>query len=303
MKILITGASGWLGRNSIRYFLNNGFASNNLILVGSRNRKIEINKDMFVEILDFEQISNLINNEELMGIIHLAYLTKDYSNQNLDNYIKTNLELTNKIVKILHLNRPTWMVYVSSGAIYSNYEKQLIENDIKSNPYGYLKYRDEIKFTETCKILDINLTIGRLWGSMGIDFINAKKYAVGEFMINALTGKDIIIKSNRNVYRTYCDSEQFVEMCIRSAISIKHTLFDSKGEIVEIEKLAVKIKELLNPKINIIRDKFDKNLTPDDYYARNDTFFDLSRNLNLEILSLKDQIIKSATYIQSHLNI
>lgn len=138
---------------------------------------------------------------------------------------------------------------------------------------------------------------------MGIDFIHAKKYAVGEFIIKTLTGKDIFINSNRIVYRTYCDSEQFIQMCIQSANLSKFTLFDSNGEVIEVEDLAYRVKELLNHRINIHRNKLNESLDSDDYFSRNETFFDLSKKLNLKLLSLDEQIIKTANYIKNNLDV
>ena len=303
MKILITGASGWLGRNTIKYFLSKNIPLSDLILIGSKHRIEQIEKNMEVNIVTFSDIQKYIKNESIDGIIHLAYLTRDHSGLNLDSYIKTNIELTSTIEKILQVHKPKWMVYVSSGAIYSNYSSEIIEQDIVSNPYGFLKYKDEVKFRDLCNEFGINLTIGRLWGATGNDFIHAKKYAIGEFIINALISRNIFIKSNFNVFRTYCDSEQFIQICIESAIKNKFTLFDSNGEIIEVQELAIRIKNLLQPKIEIIREKLDSNLYVDDYYARNNTFFSLANDLQIKLLSLDEQIFKTSGYIKKNLDL
>lgn len=302
MKILITGASGWLGRNSIKYFLNQGIPESNLILVASKNKEIQVDKNFKLKTIKFNQISNFINAEGLEGIVHLAYLTRDFFDKNLDKYIAVNTEISNNIMKLITTHNPNWVVYVSSGAIYKNYEKEVLEDDIVHNPYGFLKIQDEIAFREICEKRQINFTIGRLWGATGNDFIHAKKYAVGEFVINALVEKNILIKSNRKVYRTYCDSEQFMELCIRSASYNKFKLFDSKGEIIEIQNLASRIKKCLNSKIEIIRDEVNNTLVPDDYFARNNSMYQLANELDVKLLELDEQILKTATYIEKNLN-
>jgi nucleoside-diphosphate-sugar epimerase len=84
LKIIITGASGWLGRNSIRYFLNNGLKLENLILIGSYNRELEIFKGLNVQIETFEEVIKSKKYSIIDGIVHLAYLTRDKIDGNVE---------------------------------------------------------------------------------------------------------------------------------------------------------------------------------------------------------------------------
>ena len=72
-KILITGASGWLGRETIELLaelLGNQF-SNKVILAGSKSRLIKVNKNDY-SVIDFNSISQ--DNPKLGIILHLAFL-------------------------------------------------------------------------------------------------------------------------------------------------------------------------------------------------------------------------------------
>lgn len=296
MKIIITGASGWLGRNSIRYFLNNGLKLENLILIGSYNRELEIFKGLNVQIETFDEVIKSKKYSIIDGIVHLAYLTRDKIDGNVEEYKKINLIITNQLFDLLE-TKPKWLTYVSSGAIYSKFKNQIIETDATSNMYGFLKLQDERILTEYCQDKSINLSIGRLWGASGRDFINPSKYAFGEFILKAVANQDINILSPRKVFRKFCDSEQFMEICIRTAQKNHLTVFNSGGELVEIEELANLIAHTLNAKINVGREYFDAKAEPDDYYSRDESYFILAKNLDVKLLSLRDQIIKTTNYL------
>ena len=301
MKIIITGATGWLGRNSIRFFLNSGLNLENLILIGSHKRDIEIFDGVRVSVKTFDEVINSTGLFNFYGVVHLAYLTRDKISNNINEYVNENSKITNQVMQILKL-KPKWFTYVSSGAIYSNYLNQTLESDSKSNPYGYLKHQDELKFDQYCSDNSINISIGRLWGASGKDFINPSKYAFGEFILNSLANEDITIESPRAVFRKYCDSEQFMEICIKTAQTWPRTIFNSSGELFEIEDLAKLVAKTLNSKIKVSRKYFEANIVPDDYYSRDEDFIRLAKLLDIKLLDTKEQILKTSDYLKLSVN-
>jgi nucleoside-diphosphate-sugar epimerase len=298
LKILITGASGWLGRNSIRYFLRQGLNLEDLILIGSKQRQILLDNEISIKIHTFQDFPRLLGGNKLEGVVHLAYLTRDFAKNSLNEYINKNSLISDEIIKIFEY-KPLWFTYVSSGAIYSNFENKVIEVDINKNPYGYLKMQDEINFQRICELNSINISIGRLWGASGIDFINAEKYALGEFVLNSINNRDIKINSSRKIFRKYCDSEQFMEICIKMAQTKAITVFNSNGDLIEIGELAKMIAQIVNKKIQIYRPTIDLNLDYDDYYPRDNEYFNIAKSLQLTPLSLEEQIQKTCTYLKS----
>lgn len=298
MKILITGASGWLGRNSIKYFLRQGLNLEDLILIGSNRRQILLDNEISVKIHTFQDFPRLLGDNKLEGVVHLAYLTRDFAKNGVNEYIHQNSLISDEIVKIFEF-KPLWFTYVSSGAIYSNFENEIIEIDVNKNPYGYLKMQDEINFQRICELNSINISIGRLWGASGTDFINAEKYALGEFVLSALNGSDIKIKSSRNIFRKYCDSEQFMEICIKMAQTKTLTVFNSNGDLIEIGELAKKVAQIVNNNIQIFRPTLDLNLGDDDYYPRDNDYFNIAKSLHLTPLTLEEQIKKTCAYLKS----
>jgi nucleoside-diphosphate-sugar epimerase len=177
-----------------------------------------------------------------------------------------------------------------------------LENDSKSNPYGYLKRQDEIEFDQYCRENSINISIGRLWGASGKDFINPNKYAFGEFILKSLANEDISIESPRAVFRKYCDSEQFMQICIRTAQTWPQTIFNSSGELLEIEDLAKLVTKTLNSKIKVRRKYFDANIVPDDYYSRDEDFIKLAETLGIKLLSTREQILKTFDFLKTSVN-
>ncbi len=296
MKIIITGASGWLGRNSIRYFLNRGIKLENLILIGSHKRDLEIFNGINVNIETFEEVINSPKSLSIEGIVHLAYQTRDKVGENISKYISENSKITNQVCQLLE-SKPRWFTYVSSGAIYSNYQNQVIEVSPNSNPYGFLKHQDENIFNKFCGENSINISIGRLWGASGIDFINPNKYAFGEFILKSLANQDIEILSPRKVFRKFCDSEQFIEICIRSAQQSPLTVFNSSGELIEIEDLANLIVNIINSKSQVRRKYLDLNADSDNYFSLDEDYFNLAKDLGINLLGLREQVIKTSAFL------
>ena len=101
LKIIVTGASGWLGRNSIRFFLNNGLQIENLIFVGSSKREINVGDGIKININTFEETIKSLDSNEVEGIVHLAYLTRDKVGKNIGEYIEKNLIITDQIFQLL----------------------------------------------------------------------------------------------------------------------------------------------------------------------------------------------------------
>jgi len=294
-NILITGASGWLGKSSISYLLHRGCSLSQLSLVASEDKYFNVGNLHKAEAKNFSKFEAT---GKIEGLIHLAFLTREKSAvMDLATYSSINQEITQRVVNTIRHTKPDWVVTVSSGAIFDPLTKQL-ETNIGTNPYGFLKLQEEEELISVTKSVGANLVIGRLWGASGSLMPINRSYALSDFIVQAVTDKKIEINSPHEVYRRYVDAEIFMAVLLERAISGKDESIDSGGPTVEIGDLAKIVADELNIK-NIIRPRL-LNAEIDDYYPRGDQFATIAAELNLPISEIREQV---ANTIKGHLSL
>jgi len=132
-KILITGASGFVGSNLT------GFLEKKLYNVIPFSRKLGLNYNL----ID----SNFLNQNKVETIIHLAGKTDDLKHtSNVQEYYKVNVDLTIKIYNAFLDSDSNVFIYFSSvKAVNDHFDKLLLEDE-KPNPisvYGKSKLAAE----------------------------------------------------------------------------------------------------------------------------------------------------------------
>ena len=93
-----------------------------------------------------------------------------------------------------------------------------------------------------------------------------------------------------------------MEICIKTAQTWPRTIFNSSGELFEIEDLAKLVAKTLNSKIKVSRKYFEANIVPDDYYSRDEDFIRLAKLLDIKLLDTKEQILKTSDYLKLSVN-
>lgn len=293
-RIVITGATGWLGRQTLDILeqTTGDLFGSDLFLYSSK--QIEIKNSTVTKIV--RPLRELVDESptNIDGVIHLAFLTRDKSRAiKHEEYLANNLAITSTVASFIRNARPKWVVSVSSGAIYDR--NQELELDEFKNPYGFTKHIEENFLKEVCTQVGANLVIGRLWGAMGSRMPLNDNYAVSDFIQSALTRSEILIKSAHRVQRRYVNASDFMDLVLRIALSGRTCEFDSGGTLVEIGELAQMIAgELSN--IEVIR----PNLSPDTedlYFSRSNEYEALCSEFGIEPSSLEQLV---AMTINSH---
>ena len=289
-KILVTGATGWLGKSSINFLLEKNFAIKNIVAAASANKTMDLGELTTIPVEDFLSLNP---NAEIDGIIHLAFLTRDkVDSVTFEKYVKINNKITSKAVDLIKTVKPKWVVNVSSGAVFNSESKEL-EQNLENNPYGFLKLIEEKELKMAAHAVGANLVIGRLWGASGRFMQLNRAYALSDFIFQAYKENRIVINSNKTVLRRYVDSEVFMGVLIESALIGRDLVIDSGGPLVEIGELAsavgeaFKVEEILRPKIF--------SAETDDYYPRGEQFSTFAREFNLPITDIRQQVANTIT--------
>ena len=247
-KVLVTGATGWLGRETVARVIEGkfeGITQSDLLLASSNGRDLELDSLGVYPTVALENLGHRESTNSLEGLVHLAFITKDKTTQySFSEYIAKNIELISAACEIIERDKPKWVVVVSSGAIIDRATLE-IENNVVRNPYGFCKRIEEALIAESAHKVGANIVIGRLWGGTGLYMPIKRAYAISDFIESAKESRAIKINSGGDVIRRYCDAGDFMEVLVRSAIQGDTTTLDSGGSIIEVGELAKLISCLL----------------------------------------------------------
>lgn len=180
-KVLLTGSTGYIGKNIIlklgsKYeFINLGRNSTELCsnVIWNFNKKIEIN----------QEIDTVIHSAALIG--------NEFSS--LSEYVNANIKFTSDLLDFCTNNNVKNFIYLSTGGVYGFKENKFKENDT-CNPQGI--YNLSKKFSEDLCLLKANsmrIVIYRLFFPYGL---NQKGRLFDNLMVNIINKKKIVLNKN-----------------------------------------------------------------------------------------------------------
>jgi nucleoside-diphosphate-sugar epimerase len=296
-KVLVTGATGWLGRETVARVIEGKFesiAKTDLLLASSNGRDLELDSLGVYPTVALENLSHRESKNSIEGLVHLAFITKDKTTKySFSEYVAKNIELISTACEIIERDKPKWVVVVSSGAIIDRATLE-IENNVVRNPYGFCKRIEEALIAESARKVGANIVIGRLWGGTGLYMPVKRAYAISDFIESAKESGAIRINSGGEVIRRYCDAGDFMEVLVRSAIQGDTTTIDSGGSIIEVGELA----KLISARLGEIPITRSQTPTPlDDYYPRSSEFEELAKSVGVQLHGIDEQVLRT---LKSH---
>ncbi len=159
MNILVTGATGFVGKNLVKALLQ----KNHNVTCAVRNpKKAVILKEWGAELLiipdlsKFDIIADKVNKEDV--VVHIAGTVRAVSEK---DYIKTNAEGTKKVAQtVLTTEKRPFMIYLSSLAAAgpSKLDKPITEEHYESpiTPYGRSKFMGELMLKSVYRAYNCN---------------------------------------------------------------------------------------------------------------------------------------------------
>ena len=232
-RILITGASGWLGRETLCLLQREvgPLSDLSLTLAGSHKRSIEIHGES-VRIQSLEDIANL---KDFDVILHYAFLTQDkIAEFSSEDYLRVNRRINQIASQISKNNTQARQLVLSSGAVVPKYPGDARANNL----YAQLK----LDFEE--RISDDRTLILRLWNTSGHHLGTNLNYALSEFIHLAKRNMDIRIRNN--VRRSYVSAQDIVFASIKYLVDGGNGLMNSGGfetDLLNLANTVVKVNE------------------------------------------------------------
>ncbi|MDG2451009.1 MAG: NAD(P)-dependent oxidoreductase, partial [Saprospiraceae bacterium] len=180
-KILITGASGFVGSFLVEEALKNGLDTYAGIRSSSSKQWLQDERINFIEmnLSNENQLSELMHEHQFDYIIHNAGVTKSNSKS---DFFRVNVEFTHNLVtsssKIKSLKKFSFMSSLAAYGPADFQENKILSNDSEPNPvttYGKSKLRAERKLKEVAGLPLLIFRPTGIFGPRESDFLTAFK--------------------------------------------------------------------------------------------------------------------------------
>ena len=285
--LLIIGGTGFFGKSildSYKRELLNSWKIDKVIIMSRNANEFKQN---FPELVSngveflIGDISTIDFLPEADFVIHAAASTDSsryifHSEEEKNNVISG---ISNYCRLAVKFHKNSRIVFCSSGAVYGFQPENLKFlkedddfgeisklDDVKKS-YAYAKRDSELAIQELGK-KKLNVVIARCFSFVGRYLPRDRHFAIGNFIANGINGKDINVKADRLVYRSYMYADDLVNWLLTLADYSNTTcpIYNvASDQEVEIRELAHIISKIYNVGVKSV--KFNNNSIKDRYIA------------------------------------
>ena len=197
MKILVTGATGRIGRSLVKRLE----ATHKLVLL-SKSPAPGIGSLYQINLTDRRALSKLIKDEKLEAIIHLAGLLAPACEANPGLAQQINVEATEFLAKVAQENNVKTFIFASSSGVYNQTELSPTDEFHNVEPlsvYGETKLQAENKLELLAAKSDTKIISLRLFNIYGTDFTDS----LISKLLESRADKPATLYGPDNFYRDY----------------------------------------------------------------------------------------------------
>jgi UDP-glucose 4-epimerase len=252
-KIVITGASGFIGNSFGEYFSRNGYNVLGLTIDEIKSPKYSVRKITFSS----EEIAKIVNDEKPDVIIHAAgSASVGFS------LIDPGQDFYNSVIPFQSLLEGVRMsqckpiiVYPSSAAVYGNPKRLPVkETDPLEpiSPYGYHKVMGEKVAEEYSNLFSIPVLIIRLFSVFGP---HQKKLLVWELFQKFANDQEVVLDGTGEETRDYLFIDNLTEILLTLLPKLEgnfNILNLASGTSISVKELTYKIKNLMGSEKNVV---------------------------------------------------
>ena len=281
-RILITGAGGWLGRETLCLLQREAGSLKelHLTLTGSAERSLDVHG----ESVQIVRTDKALEYGAFDLILHFAFITQEKAHSmGVNAYTRANIELNESALKIAKSNPDARQLVLSSGAAKLYLEKQL--DSPSKSLYAKLKLDLEEK-TQDARTLTL-----RLWNTSGHHLGINPNYAISEFIYSARRNQSIDIRND--LRRSYVHSQDVIRASLQFLREGGSGIVNSGGIITHLSDLATQVVEIHKSETKV---SLDENSTQFglDYVS---PVSEIPEKYWQQELDLKQQIVETSAGI------
>jgi nucleoside-diphosphate-sugar epimerase len=301
-RVLVTGASGWLGRASLE-MLSGAFGDGlgeRVSCFGSSARTLQLRGGSSIDQQPLSEMGAVGSGRYLL--LHFACLTKDKAvGLSRDDYVAANRSisaLTRAAAERVGVDR---LLLLSSGAVYQALDAAV--DSAAVHPYAVTKLEDEMLFRGFAREkTGRRVVTARLFNLSGPYINKPEAYALSSFIEQARGGANTAIRINsaHRVVRSYVGVGDLLNVAVAHLLADRgepYDYFDTAGEReVEVLELAEVVKAVVNHASSIIRPA----LLPgkeDRYVGDGAIFRSLANRYGVTLRDLREQVRETAEYL------
>lgn len=291
-RVVVTGASGWLGRTMLHILESHG---SKFLLLGSSSRWENFSSGP-KRVYKFTK--ELVADFSPTLVTDFAFLTREtIGKYTLSEYSKANRALIKEAMWMLGLPSVRGFVSTSSGAaVFAN---ETGDDSFQKNPYGHLKRESEHLLMSLSDKLGVPHVVARPWSVSGEFVTKVQGFAFSQMIHSALTKRRIDILNNHPVYRRYVDVEDLLRVCIGNLeLGGTSQIIDSGGELIDLVGLAKKIAEHLETDVKV-NHSVDFSQEGDKYYSSGLSWSKACDDIRYKPIDLDGQIAKVTKSLKS----
>jgi len=299
--IVVTGATGWVGRSFLDLLqqrISSSQFNSRVLAFGSKVSTIYSSaypqeQEIEIPVFPLDQLPPLVAGKPIY-LVHSAFLTKDrLLAYGLRDFVRINQAITSIVCEAISGASSARVVEISSGAALISRERNEDSLASAKDPYGFLKLQEESLVSALAET-----QVFRIFALSGRFIRNPQAFALGDFLLNALKGSVISIQAKSPVARGYVDASD-VAKCALCWLFSGDAAFPpcaAVNEIVSLSSLAARIFHMYNlPPARIP----DLDGVPSSYSHSPLGFIAMCLNYAFSPMPLHDQIIDTADGVRT----
>jgi nucleoside-diphosphate-sugar epimerase len=219
MKLVISGFNGFVSQSIFNYLKTNGIHAPKVIFLTSDIKNIQIQEPFLIDRIEnfFDINSTKFSDTDVY--IHACSSPRSRGILRLQD----NLNILKKALHACEQNNIKKFIYLSSGAVYADSDKNKSESDSiqciekANNDYIKSKLISEKHIINFCLEKNISYNILRLFTFAGKDIVKRKEFAISDFIKSACENK-IIKLSNPFLIRSYLHQDDLAAMILKLSL-------------------------------------------------------------------------------------
>lgn len=121
MKILVTGATGFIGQNLIKSLIEKGYIVHILVRENSDISMMDKSINIFRYNENIDTLIALFEKEKFDGVVHLASLfLASHNSSDISNLIYSNIKFGTELLEAAKISNVEW--FINTGTFWQNYE-------------------------------------------------------------------------------------------------------------------------------------------------------------------------------------